>query len=502
MRTVLNPQMQFGTVDISKITFDPKSRDDIPQVLRGLQYIYSHPDLRAEVFKILEENIAPGKDKKNGRPGMELWKIFVLAVVRVNLNTDYDRLHELANNHLVMRQMMGHSTVFDRSYYELQTIKDNVQMVTPEMLDKINQVVVKAGHKLLKKKDLDPLKIRCDSFVVETNVHYPTDINLLLDAMRKIIFLTAGLCNENSITDWRQHQYAYRKLKKLMRACQNKKRGNPKSEEQRKKKEADLKEFHQAYINMCSALIERSILSLGKVPDTNFMVEMKKQEIANFMNHARRQVNQIDRRVIQGQAIPHEEKYFSVFETHTEWISKGKAGVPVELGLKVCVVEDQYQFILHHQVMEKKTDEEICIPLVRETKERFPEVEQASFDKGFHSPANQNDLQQLVRMPVLFRKGKLSKQAREIEGSPEFRKARHQHSAVESAINGLEVHGLDYCPDRGIYGFKRYVSLAIVGRNLQRVGAILQGRDRKKLQKNLKKYANVQYGHLGNRLAA
>lgn len=53
MRTVLNPQMQFGTVDISKITFDPKSRDDIPQVLRGLQYIYSHPDLRAEVFKIL-----------------------------------------------------------------------------------------------------------------------------------------------------------------------------------------------------------------------------------------------------------------------------------------------------------------------------------------------------------------------------------------------------------------------------------------------------------------
>ena len=105
-------------------------------------------------------------------------------------------------------------------------------------------------------------------------------------------------------------------------------------------------------------------------------------------------------------------------------------------------------------------------------------------------------------MPVLSRKGKLSKQAREIEGSPEFRKARHQHSAVESAINALEVHGLDYCPDRGIYGFKRYVSLAIVGRNLQRVGAILQGRDRKKLQKNLKKYANVQYGHLGNRLAA
>ena len=64
MRIVLNPQMQFGSVDISKIAFDPKSRDDIPQVLRGLQYIYANLDLREEVFKILEETIAPGKNKR------------------------------------------------------------------------------------------------------------------------------------------------------------------------------------------------------------------------------------------------------------------------------------------------------------------------------------------------------------------------------------------------------------------------------------------------------
>jgi len=152
MRIVFNPQMQFGCVDISNITFDQKSRDDMPQVLRGLQYIYSNLDLRAEVFKILEDAIAPEKNKKNGRPGMELWKILVLAVVRLNLNIDYDRLHELVNNHVVMRQMMGHSGLFDRTYYELQTIKDNVQLLTPEILDKINQVVVRAGHKLLKKK--------------------------------------------------------------------------------------------------------------------------------------------------------------------------------------------------------------------------------------------------------------------------------------------------------------------------------------------------------------
>ena len=71
MRIVLNQQMQFGSVDISKIAFDPKSRDDIPQVLRGLQYIYANLGLREEVFKILEDTIAPGKNKKNGRHGIE-----------------------------------------------------------------------------------------------------------------------------------------------------------------------------------------------------------------------------------------------------------------------------------------------------------------------------------------------------------------------------------------------------------------------------------------------
>ena len=85
--------------------------------------------------------------------------------------------------------------------------------------------------------------------------------------------------------------------------------------------------------------------------------------------HAHRQ---IDRRVLQGERIPHEEKVFSLFQPHTEWISKGKAGVPVELGLRVCVMEDRDRFILHHQVMEKRTDDQAAMSMVDETRERFP----------------------------------------------------------------------------------------------------------------------------------
>ena len=71
---------------------------------------------------------------------------------------------------------------------------------------------------------------------------------------------------------------------------------------------------------------------------------------------------------------------------------------------------------------------------------------------------------------MLPKKGKLSQKDKEREHSEEFIKARYQHSAVESAINALEVHGLDRCPDHGLHGFERYVALAVLGRNIQQLG--------------------------------
>ncbi|BBA35641.1 uncharacterized protein sS8_3704 [Methylocaldum marinum] len=157
MRTVIQPQLKFGETDIAAIVLDPKSRDDIPQLLRGLQYIYTEVSLRQRVFAILEEMIpdrANGQGKANrqtGRPGMEQWKIRVLGVLRLGLDADYDRIQELANQHKTIRQMLGHSDWLDEQEYELQTIRDNVSLFTPELLDRINQEVVNAGHSLLKK---------------------------------------------------------------------------------------------------------------------------------------------------------------------------------------------------------------------------------------------------------------------------------------------------------------------------------------------------------------
>ncbi len=485
MRVVQNDQRQIGEVDISKMKFDLKSRDDIPKILRGLQHLYMNLPLRTALFQLLEEQISPHVNKRNGRPGMALWPIFVCGVVRLDLNIDYDRLHELVNKHRDIREMLGHGT-FNDDLYHLQTLKDNVCLLTPALLDKINQLVVHAGHALVKKKDGEALRGRCDSFVVETDVHFPTDISLLYDAMRRVVTGTAQWCDQHAISDWRQYQYNVRHVKRLMRTAQNKKRSKAQSEAQQQKNAASIIEAHQEYLTVSRHYLtkaEETLAMLDQRGHTSQFDVLKKLEIEGFMQHALRQIDQTRRRVILGETIPHAEKVFSIFEPHTEWISKGKAGVPVELGVKVCILEDQHQFILHHEVMEKKTDDQVTVSMVTEAKKRFPHLNVCSFDKGFHSPENQIALQEQLTLAALPRKGKLSQQAQAAEQSVPFIKARRAHSAVESAINALEVHGLDMCPDHGIDGFKRYVALAVVARNIHRIGAILWQQEQQREQR-------------------
>jgi len=77
-----------------------------------------------------------------------------IKIFRLNCNWDYDKVKEIADNHKTLRQMLGHGDFEEDDYqYPIQTIKDNVSLLTPEVLDKINQVVVKAGHNLVKKKE-------------------------------------------------------------------------------------------------------------------------------------------------------------------------------------------------------------------------------------------------------------------------------------------------------------------------------------------------------------
>jgi len=489
MRKVIEPQMQLGEAAIGAIRLDPKSRDDIPQLLQGLQHLYITPEVRERVFAILEEVLPERKgesdkaDPNTGRPGMAQWTILVLGVLRLGLNADYDRIQELANQHSTLRQMLGHSDWADETTYELQTLKDNLRLFTPDILDRINQEVVRAGHQALKKSPENGVVGRCDSFVVETDVHFPTDINLLLDAIRKTIDTCVKLSEENGLSGWRQHAYHQRQFKKQYRQVQRLKHSTSKDENKRQRKQAEIQQAHRVYLELAHSHLVRAEQSRQQIDPRDPVACVRLQELDNYMGHARRQIEQIDRRVLQGERIPHEEKVFSLFEPHTEWICKGKAGVPVELGLRVNVVEDRDRFILHHQVMERTTDDQVAIAMVDETLQRFPRLRAISMDKGFHSPANQVALKARLDCVVLPKKGRRSQADKARESKPEFSQLRKEHAAVESAINALEQHGLDKCPDHGIEGFKRYIGLAVVARNIQRLGAVLRQQKHEKAER-------------------
>ena len=482
MRKVIEMQMKFGEVDIAKIKFDLRSRDEIPKLLMGLQEIYCNRNVRNQVFAVLRDIIPEGVDPNNGRMGMDLWKILVLGTLRLSCNWDYDKLMDIANNHKTLRLMLGHSSIFDESYYPLQTLKDNLSLLTPEVLGRINRIVLQHGLQVIGKKKDEGLRASCDSFVVETDVHYPTDINLLFDAMRKVILLVMALCDDLGLSGWRKGLYNLKKVKKYFRKAQQLKRSTSKDKTKRAKREQLIIDAHMDYLELANSIIERAKETIGFIRSADLMVHLRIEEIEKYISHAERQMDQIRRRAVEGETIPHHEKVFSLFEEHTEWINKGKAGVLQELGLKVCVVKDQFGFILHHRVMQHETDDQIAVPIIKETKECFPQLISCSFDKGFHSPENQVQLRGILDQVVLPRKGKLSAINKEIENSEAFREARRKHSSVESCINALENHGLDRCRDHGKEGFKRYVALAVVARNIQIIGHVLQQKELERVQ--------------------
>ena len=127
------------------------------------------------------------------------------------------------------------------------------------------------------------------------------------------------------------------------------------------------------------------------------------------------------------------------------------------------------------RLKELNPDADVVVPEMIALQERLEgRIEHASFDRGFHSPANQIALSEIVRHPCIPKKGKHQRADQEREATVEFRAARHRHPGIESAIGALEsANGRERCRDRTFTGYKRYVALGVLGRNLHVLGKIV-----------------------------
>lgn len=482
MRQKFEQQFSVDVIPISSVKIPDYKRDELPPTLKALQYIFTNLELNRKVFSILEDAILSGK-KKTGRAGMDLWHILVLGVVRMTLDTNYDRLWHIANYDKLVRQVMGIESTngfVDEKQIPYNTIRENVSLLDEATIDKISMLVVQAGHKIVKKKE-EKLVIKADTYVLESNVHFPSDISLLWDAGRKSVNIIMDFEKEINLEGWRKNKFWYRSLKNqfrdLSKTCQS---GG-------KKKEQNVKEKATEYLRLARQLSDKIINSKETIYKglAFYQSLVRLMQLDYFHSMLTKHIDLVERRLIKGEIIPHEDKLFSIFEPHAEWIKKGKANNKVEIGHNILVATDQFDFILYHKVIEKQADVELSIPLADKLISLYGESSffSISFDKGFWKKENKELLQLYFEQVIMPKKGKKNITEQDEESTKEFKKLRNNHSGIESNINSLEHHGLNRCPDKGKRGFIKYAAIGVLAYNLHRLGMVLITQQEKRLQK-------------------
>ena len=372
---------------------------------------------------------------------------------------------------MIMRNIMGlHNNEFAEGFceFEYQTILDNVSLLNVDTINKINALVIEQGLKLFKKKDDEVLVLKTDSFVVETNVHFPTDINLLNDSVRKALKRILVLIVQGKISSdgWRKIKSTIKHFKTLLRSTS--------WAVFKGKKEERKKEMVKLYLSTAREIEVKLKSALETCSD---------EELKKYSDYVSLFINQIERRLQKGETIPSEEKVYSIFEEHTEWISKGKRNP--ELGNLMMITTNQHHLIMDYKIMFEEKDAHQVESLLARLKTNYPfqQINSISMDKGFWSASNyQSCVNAEIKNIVMPKKGKCNKAEYEREHTETFVKLRNKHSAVESNINMLEQRGLNRCMDKGKEHFERYVALSVLVYNLHLVGKeiIRQQQDKEK----------------------
>ena len=478
MRQRYSPQPDLQVIPIEKIQLPLRSRDELPPILAGLQWIWTHPTLKGAIFALLEAKFLASK-KATGRPGMDLWQILVLGVVRLGLDADWDRLEDLANHHLLIRQMLGVPAVpwgQEAKEFARQTLRDNVALVDAELLQEINRLVAAAGREVFAKKAGAPaaaLEVKVDTYVLETDVHFPTDLNLLWDAGRKCVELVEKYRDQfgYQLPGWRKAKDWRRRFKALERMSSKAVYGGGANKERRVKAAA------REYVNVgqeLSAKVSASLLGL-----CDQAVERAHWErLAYFQGMLDKHLDLVERRLLKEERIAAAEKVFSLFEPHTEWIQKGKLRPNVELGHRLLIATDQHQLIQDYDVPVGGVDVDQSVAVADRLLGRYGpgNLASLSFDKGFTRAEDRELLSLYVPTVVMPKRGKKSLAEAAAESTKQFVALRRAHSAVESDINALEHHGLNRCLDVGLEGYTRYVGYGVLAYNLHVIGRELLAR--------------------------
>jgi hypothetical protein len=478
MREAFPSQPTLDVVPIAEVPLNLRCRDEIVPILAALKHLYADVAVRDQILELIGRDVNQESRPSRGRPGLSYWQILVLAAVRLGCNLDYDKLQNLAEEHRSLRRIMGIGSWDDEAKeedFDWRRISENVRKVKPETLEKINDLVVASGHRL---EPTAASEVRGDSFVTETNIHHPTDAGVLADGLRKVLQLGFALALLLGIKGWRQRNHLQKRLRQLVRsinqACKSKRAG---ASERRKQAYQPLFRLARRVLRRAQRLLREAeqggATTAGLDP---LVVAAQVQQLRHYVELAEQVADQARRRVVEGEAVPNLEKILSVFEPHTELINRGKVPVPIQFGRTVLTIEDQVGFVIHYTIYPRggRDADQGVAALQRAQDKMGGIIKKASFDRGFHTPANQVAFAAIVPEPCVPKRGARQAERQNAEATPAFRRSRRRHPGVESLIGGLQAgNGLERCRDRSETGLRRYVGLGILGRNLHVLGKLV-----------------------------
>ena len=462
MSRTLDPQLSFADLELSRlgVHLDP--------MLQAMDtFLDQNSTLIEQVRLDLERGLKkPGAGRNAIHPAQTLRS---LTLMRIK-NWDYRELRERIHDGYTLRGFTRFDThlvpkhdAFNRAFNRL----------TPATLKAVNQAVIQAAVQLGLE---DGKKLRVDTTVVETNIHYPTDATLLWDSVRTITRLVEDLHDKlpDGVKGFTNRtRRARRRMQQIqpMTAAQR--------QQQQETKYRELLRISGQVVSNARQVVEQAKPIQGIDMVAGLVIDQLRNQITSYCDLADRVIDQTRRRVIEGEQVPSEQKIYSIFEDHTALIKRGKAQKPVEFGHKVFLAESARGLITDYRVLEGNPADSDHVPASLErhqqTFQHPPECYAA--DRGFYSVDNVQRCKKAKVGEVCIpqRGGQKSAEQQALERSPSFKKAQRFRVGIEGRISVLfRGRGMKRCRAKGRERFEMLVGAAVLANNLMRIALLLE----------------------------
>ncbi len=442
-----------------------------------LQSISDFLDDHEEMIEVVRRDLERGlKNPGTGRSGLTPPQVLRSLVLMRVKNWNYRELRERITDGYTLRQFtdfycqpVPKHDAFNRAFNRL----------TPETLQAVNELVVQAAVAVGLE---DGQRLRVDTTVVQTDIHHPTDSTLLWDVVRVVtrLVLRLSAAVQQRIQRFRNRTRAAR------RRMQEIQRMTPKERHERQtEKYRELIGVTEEVVNSAQKVVEQTRKARGKDLVAEMAIPALRKEIDHYCELGDRVIDQARRRVLQGEQVSTAEKIYSIFETHTDLIKRGKMQTPIEFGHKVFLAESAQGLITQYEVLEGNPgDDQQVEPSLARHQENFRRAPAVySSDRGFFSETNVKSCKKkgvkVVCIPQ--RGGKKTVQRQAYEKSPAFKEGQRFRAGIEGRISVLfRGRGMKRCLAEGRQRFEVLVGAAVLANNLMRIAAMLSKRSSRK----------------------